>query len=261
MLRLIARGYANKQAAAKLGIATKTVGRHVEHIYAKAGVATRPGRRCSPWSTACCHRDLARHGVNARLPARVERLTVARATLRRSARGRTRINRWHRASGRVETGRFDVRSADGTSIAVWVEGEGPALVMVHGSIADHTTFDPFVAVLRDDMTTVLDGSARLRRQRRHPRLRHRAGLRGRRRGDRRRRRTARADRSPCGAIRTAPTARWVAPPSPPTSTTSCCTNRASASRTRRAPSTASRPRSPGAIMTPPSPPCSSTSWR
>ena len=55
--------------------------------------------------------------------------------------------------GRVETGRFDVGSADGTSIAVWVEGEGPALVMVHGSIADHTTFEPFVAVLRHDMTT------------------------------------------------------------------------------------------------------------
>jgi pimeloyl-ACP methyl ester carboxylesterase len=49
--------------------------------------------------------------------------------------------------------RFDVRSADGTPIAVWVEGTGPALVMVHGSIADHTTFDPFVAVLRDDFTT------------------------------------------------------------------------------------------------------------
>lgn len=29
--------------------------------------------------------------------------------------------------------RFDVRSADGTSIAVWTEGEGPALVLVHGS--------------------------------------------------------------------------------------------------------------------------------
>ena len=43
VLRLIARGYANKQVAAKLGIATKTVGHHVEHIYAKAGVATRAG--------------------------------------------------------------------------------------------------------------------------------------------------------------------------------------------------------------------------
>ncbi len=43
VLRLIARGYANKQAAAKLGISTKTVGHHIEHIYAKAGVATRAG--------------------------------------------------------------------------------------------------------------------------------------------------------------------------------------------------------------------------
>ena len=49
--------------------------------------------------------------------------------------------------------RFDVRSADGTSLAVWVEGDGPALVLVHGSIADHTTFDPFVDVLRGDLTT------------------------------------------------------------------------------------------------------------
>lgn len=49
--------------------------------------------------------------------------------------------------------RFDVRSADGTPIAVWVDGTGPALVMVHGSIADHTTFEPFVAVLRHHFTT------------------------------------------------------------------------------------------------------------
>ncbi|HEU4841941.1 MAG TPA: response regulator transcription factor, partial [Ilumatobacteraceae bacterium] len=43
VLRLIARGRANKQVAAELGISAKTVGRHVEHIYAKAGVHTRPG--------------------------------------------------------------------------------------------------------------------------------------------------------------------------------------------------------------------------
>jgi pimeloyl-ACP methyl ester carboxylesterase len=49
--------------------------------------------------------------------------------------------------------RFDVRSADGTRLAVWVDGQGPPLVMVHGSIADHTTFDPFVTVLRDRVTT------------------------------------------------------------------------------------------------------------
>jgi pimeloyl-ACP methyl ester carboxylesterase len=49
--------------------------------------------------------------------------------------------------------RFEVRAADGTPLAVWVEGSGPALVLVHGSIADHTTFEPFVAVLRDHLTT------------------------------------------------------------------------------------------------------------
>ena len=43
VLRLIARGSANKQAAAALGISAKTVGRHLEHIYAKAGVTTRAG--------------------------------------------------------------------------------------------------------------------------------------------------------------------------------------------------------------------------
>jgi pimeloyl-ACP methyl ester carboxylesterase len=49
--------------------------------------------------------------------------------------------------------RFDISSVDGTAIAVWVNGNGPAIVMVHGSIADHTTFDPFVAVLGERMTT------------------------------------------------------------------------------------------------------------
>ena len=43
VLGLIARGRANKQVAAALGISPKTVGRHVEHIYAKAGVRTRAG--------------------------------------------------------------------------------------------------------------------------------------------------------------------------------------------------------------------------
>ncbi len=42
VLRLIARGYSNREVAARLGIAAKTVGHHVEHIYAKLGVTTRP---------------------------------------------------------------------------------------------------------------------------------------------------------------------------------------------------------------------------
>ena len=43
VLRLIARGRSNKAAGAELGISAKTVGTHVEHIYAKAGVTTRAG--------------------------------------------------------------------------------------------------------------------------------------------------------------------------------------------------------------------------
>jgi HD-GYP domain-containing protein (c-di-GMP phosphodiesterase class II) len=43
VLRLIARGHANKDVAAKLGITPKTVGHHIEHIYTKAGVTTRAG--------------------------------------------------------------------------------------------------------------------------------------------------------------------------------------------------------------------------
>jgi HD-GYP domain-containing protein (c-di-GMP phosphodiesterase class II) len=41
VLRLLARGLTNKQVANTLGISPKTVGSHVEHIYAKAGVSTR----------------------------------------------------------------------------------------------------------------------------------------------------------------------------------------------------------------------------
>ena len=43
MLRLIARGHSNKSVATTLGISSKTVGHHIEHIYAKAAVTTRAG--------------------------------------------------------------------------------------------------------------------------------------------------------------------------------------------------------------------------
>lgn len=49
--------------------------------------------------------------------------------------------------------RLDVRSADGTTLAVWVDGTGPVLVLVHGSMNDHSTFDPLIDALRDDVTT------------------------------------------------------------------------------------------------------------
>jgi pimeloyl-ACP methyl ester carboxylesterase len=50
------------------------------------------------------------------------------------------------------TRRVDVGSADGTALAVWVDGHGPPLVLVHGSLCDHTALDPLVAELRDTMT-------------------------------------------------------------------------------------------------------------
>jgi HD-GYP domain-containing protein (c-di-GMP phosphodiesterase class II) len=43
VLRLLARGLSNKQIAAKLVIASKTVGNHIEHIYAKTGASNRAG--------------------------------------------------------------------------------------------------------------------------------------------------------------------------------------------------------------------------
>ncbi|MCI0553317.1 MAG: LuxR C-terminal-related transcriptional regulator [Anaerolineae bacterium] len=41
VLRLIARGYSNRQMAQSLVIAEKTVGNHVMHIYEKIGCSTR----------------------------------------------------------------------------------------------------------------------------------------------------------------------------------------------------------------------------
>lgn len=56
VLALVARGRTNRQIARELGIAPKTVGRHVEHIYAKAPWARARRRPCSPWSTGSCDR-------------------------------------------------------------------------------------------------------------------------------------------------------------------------------------------------------------
>jgi DNA-binding NarL/FixJ family response regulator len=42
-LRLIAIGLTNKAIAARLGISTATVKRHVANLYAKLGVSTRTG--------------------------------------------------------------------------------------------------------------------------------------------------------------------------------------------------------------------------
>jgi pimeloyl-ACP methyl ester carboxylesterase len=48
--------------------------------------------------------------------------------------------------------RWVVESDDGGPIAVWVEGEGPPLVVVHGSMSDHTAFARLVGELRDELT-------------------------------------------------------------------------------------------------------------
>ncbi|MBB3036366.1 alpha/beta fold hydrolase [Hoyosella altamirensis] len=47
---------------------------------------------------------------------------------------------------------LDVESRDGTRLAVWREGTGPPLVMVHGSLCDHTRFDPLISLLKDHLT-------------------------------------------------------------------------------------------------------------
>jgi DNA-binding NarL/FixJ family response regulator len=41
VLRLLARGYSNRQMAHALGITEKTAGNHVVHIYEKIGCSTR----------------------------------------------------------------------------------------------------------------------------------------------------------------------------------------------------------------------------
>jgi pimeloyl-ACP methyl ester carboxylesterase len=50
------------------------------------------------------------------------------------------------------TERWNVKTCDGGAIAVWIEGDGPPLVLVHGSISDHTAFDPLVGELRGEFT-------------------------------------------------------------------------------------------------------------
>ena len=52
-----------------------------------------------------------------------------------------------------DAGSFDVQSTDGTTIKVWVQGEGPPIVLVHGSLRDHTIFEPLIAHLQSSMTT------------------------------------------------------------------------------------------------------------
>lgn len=47
---------------------------------------------------------------------------------------------------------WTVRTRDGGAVEVWLQGSGPPLVMVHGSMCDHSTFGPLMEELRDDAT-------------------------------------------------------------------------------------------------------------
>lgn len=48
---------------------------------------------------------------------------------------------------------FRVRSSDGTPLVVWVDGNGPPIVLVHGSFGDHTAWTAPVTELRQHFTT------------------------------------------------------------------------------------------------------------
>src|SRR3954447_17506316 len=48
--------------------------------------------------------------------------------------------------------RWDVGTSDAGTIAVWIDGDGPPFVLVHGSISDHAAFDPLVGELRSAFT-------------------------------------------------------------------------------------------------------------
>ena len=50
------------------------------------------------------------------------------------------------------TQRWNVKTSDGGAIAVWIEGDGPPLALVHGSVSAHTAFDPLVGELRGVFT-------------------------------------------------------------------------------------------------------------
>jgi hypothetical protein len=51
------------------------------------------------------------------------------------------------------TERWDVETSDAGAIAVWVDGKGPPLVLVHGSIRNQAGFAPLIRELGGEVTT------------------------------------------------------------------------------------------------------------
>jgi pimeloyl-ACP methyl ester carboxylesterase len=56
----------------------------------------------------------------------------------------------------VDSQQLDVPVSGGGSVAVWEAGDGPALVLVHGSMCDHTTFNALVGALDGLRTFAMD---------------------------------------------------------------------------------------------------------
>lgn len=57
------------------------------------------------------------------------------------------------ASTDERQGKREVRTRDGASLAVWTDGAGPPVVLVHGSLGDHTGFAALVGELKGDFET------------------------------------------------------------------------------------------------------------
>lgn len=55
----------------------------------------------------------------------------------------------------MQTRCVTVASTDGTPIAVWITGEGPSLLAIHGTAADHTAWDRVVPLLAPTMTVAV----------------------------------------------------------------------------------------------------------
>jgi pimeloyl-ACP methyl ester carboxylesterase len=57
------------------------------------------------------------------------------------------------SAGRPDQGTLRIEATDGSPLSVWVEGKGPPIVLVHGSLGDHSGFTALVSELRGDFTT------------------------------------------------------------------------------------------------------------